>query len=71
MNHRQMLINQVKEEYQNLSQMEYGVSAEPYYEELLNQVMKGIGQGRFDGFRTGHEVVEAVANNKPGWDIQM
>ena len=70
MNHRQMLINQVKEEYTRLAQMPTGPGG-AYYEELLGQVLKGIEQGRFDYLRTGREVVDTVGGSPRHQEIRM
>jgi hypothetical protein len=73
---REMLIEQVKNEYsrladqasqQHFSQTTSGEPAEEYYEKLLGMVEKEIAAGNFDGFRSGKEIVEAVANDKNKW----
>lgn len=73
---RDKLIAQVKNEYERLSedahqqhfrQTTTGMSAGMYYENLLTMVEKEITRGTFDGFHSGQEVVEAVANNKQKW----
>jgi hypothetical protein len=73
---RDKLTAQVKNEYarladeetqQHFSQTTSGMTAEGYYGKLLNMVEKEISSGTFDGFHSGREIVEAVANNKRKW----
>jgi len=70
---RDKLIAQVKNEYARLAadetqqhfyQTTSDITPEAYYENLLNAVIEEISTGTFDGFHSGAEVVEAVANNK-------
>lgn len=78
---RQYLIDQVKDEYSRLADLEglgdnsgqqlTAPTPESYYENLLGQVIKGIEAGSFDEFATGREIVEAVANNKDRWGITI
>ena len=75
---REKLISQVKEEYARLA-AGHGreafiddtsqESAESYFERLLQMVIDGILEGRFDRFLTGREIMEAVANDKARWGI--
>ncbi|HBT64779.1 MAG TPA: hypothetical protein DEB10_09000 [Ruminococcaceae bacterium] len=77
MNHdREKLISEVKALYENLAMNENqqhftqttsNITAESYYEKLLGMVIKEINAGRFDSFRSGEEIVSAVANNKKKW----
>ena len=73
---REKLLTQVKSEYSRLadagSQQQFtqttnNITAEGYYENLLYMVEKEISKGTFDNFKSGHEIVEAVANNKSKW----
>ncbi|SHI17915.1 hypothetical protein SAMN02745823_03066 [Sporobacter termitidis DSM 10068] len=73
---RDKLIAQVKNEYARLSQTETqqhfgqtttGLNAEAYYGNLLNLVEREISAGTFDGFHSGQEIVDAVANDKNKW----
>ncbi len=73
---REKLIAEVKNEYfrladeesqQYISQTTNGITAEAYYENLLNMVMTEISAGTFDSFHSGQEIVEAVANDKHKW----
>lgn len=72
MNHDK-LIAQVKDEYariassesqQHFSQTTTEVTPEAYYEKLLSKVINEIDKGTFDNFKSGEEVVTAVANDK-------
>lgn len=72
MNHDK-LIAQVKDEYariassesqQHFHQTTTEVTPEAYYEKLLNKVLNEIDKGTFDNFKSGEEVVTAVANDK-------
>lgn len=76
--HRDKLIEQVKQEYERLAQLQSrehfedlpdSTTPEAYFEELLHQVIAGIEQGRFDRFMNGRQIVEAVANNRSRWGI--
>jgi hypothetical protein len=73
---RDKLIAQVKNEYsrlasdesqQHFSQTTSGITADQYYGNLLNMVEREISAGTFDGFHSGREIVEAVANDKSKW----
>jgi len=76
---RDELIIQVKQEYADLASKDSQIttvneagneiSSEAYYEELLGKVLDGITKGRFDQFKSGTEIVEAVANNKTKYCI--
>lgn len=72
MNHDK-LISQVKDEYariassesqQHFHQTTTEVTPEAYYEKLLSKVINEIDKGTFDNFKSGEEVVTAVANDK-------
>lgn len=72
MNHDK-LIAQVKDEYariassesqQHFHQTTTEVTPEEYYEKLLSKVINEIDKGTFDNFKSGEEVVTAVANDK-------
>ena len=73
MERRQNLIDQVKEEYQNIanasSQQHFhqtgtDFTPEGYYEKLLDCVIDEIQKGTFDNCRSGTEIVNKVAANK-------
>lgn len=73
---RDKLIAQVKNEYarladdesqQHFSQTTSDITANDYYEKILNMVEKEISNGTFDDFHSGQEIVEAVANDKHKW----
>ncbi len=73
---REKLIAQVKNEYarlaeeasqQHFHQTTTEMSPDKYYGNLLNMVEREIAAGTFDGFHSGKEVVEAVANDKQKW----
>lgn len=73
---RGKLIAQVKNEYsrlandetqQHFSQTTSNMTADKYYGNLLNMVEKEISAGTFDGFHSGQEIVDAVANDKQKW----
>lgn len=70
---RDKLINQVKNEYaqiassdsqQHFYQTTTELTPEAYYEDLLGKVINEIGKGTFDDFKSGQEIVNAVANDK-------
>lgn len=72
MNHEK-LIAQVKDEYariassesqQHFHQTTTEITPEAYYEKLLSKVINEIDKGTFDNFKSGEEVVTAVANDK-------
>jgi asparagine synthetase A len=73
---RDKLISQVKNEYsrladeesqQHFTQTTSNITAEDYYGNLLSLVENEISAGTFDGFHSGLEIVEAVANDKRKW----
>lgn len=73
---REKLIKEVKGEYARLASAETqshfqqtvtGITAEQYYENLLNMVIKEIERGTFDSFVSGHAIMEEVAKDKRGW----
>ncbi|MHC1722381.1 MAG: hypothetical protein AB9836_04145 [Aminipila sp.] len=76
---RDKLINQVKDKYarlasaesqENFIQTTTDLTPEGYYEKLLSKVIDEINKGTFDDFKSGEEVVCAVANDKTllsGW----
>lgn len=70
---RDKLIAQVKNEYakiassssqQHFHQTTTNMTAETYYENLLNKAIDEINKGTFDDFKSGEEVVTAIANDK-------
>jgi hypothetical protein len=72
MNHDK-LIAQVKNEYariasagsqQHFHQTTTNMTAETYYGNLLNKAIDEINKGTFDDFKSGEEVVTAIANDK-------
>ena len=77
--HRDKLIQEVKEEYARLaaghSREDFiesnNQSAQSYFEQLLNSVIGAIEAGRFDRFVSGREIMEAVANNRERWGINI
>ena len=78
--HRDKLIKEVKEEYARLaaghSREDFiescsTQSAESYFEQLLNSVIGAIEEGKFDRFVSGRQVMEAVANNRERWGINI
>ena len=76
---RDRLIAQVKDEYSRIASSESQqqteqntseMTPEAYYEKLLGQAVNEIGKGTFDEFKSGEEIVNAIANDKswlPGW----
>ncbi len=76
---RDKLIAQVKNEYariassesqQHFHQTTTEVTPEAYYEDLLSKAINEINKGTFDNFRSGEEVITAIANDKTwlsGW----
>lgn len=72
MNHEK-LIKEVKNEYARLADSESqehflqtitDTPPEAYYENLLSRVISEINKGTFDNFKTGEEIVTAIANDK-------
>lgn len=71
---REQLMMQVKDEYARLADISSkdnftdhtatNNNAEEYFETLLQNVLNGIQEGRFDQYSSGKEIVEAVANDK-------
>ena len=69
---REQLMSEVKDVYARLadqsSKERYvnstGENNEAYFERLLQNVLSGIRDGRFDQYQSGKEIVEAVANDK-------
>jgi len=77
---RDKLIREVKEEYARLaaghSREDFiedvgSQSAESYFEQLLQTVIKGIEEGRFDRFMNGRQIMEAVANDRERWGVMV
>ena len=77
---RDKLIQEVKAEYARLAAGHdreafigdcNSQSAESYFEQLLQNVIEGIEDGRFDRFVSGRQIMEAVANNRERWGIGM
>ena len=78
--HRDKLIQEVKEEYARLAAGHgredfitdcNSQSAESYFEQLLDNVIGAIEEGKFDRFVDGRQVMEAVANNRERWGINI
>lgn len=70
---RDKLINQVKDEYaqiassesqQHFYQTTTEMTPEAYYEDLLGKALSEIEKGTFDEFKSGKEIVNAIANDK-------
>jgi len=70
---RDELIDQIKNEYariassdsqQHFHQTTTDLTPEAYYEELLSKAINEINKGTFDNFKSGEEVVTAIANDK-------
>ncbi len=76
---RDNLISQVKDEYARLTDMstkenftdvtDTDSNSYVYYEDLLQKVINGIQDGKFDDFSSGKEIVETVANNKTYYNL--
>lgn len=76
---RDKLITQVKNEYariassesqQHFHQTTTEITPEAYYEDLLSRAINEINRGTFDDFKSGEEIVTAIANDKSwlsGW----
>ena len=76
---RDKLIAQVKNEYariassesqQHFHQNTTEITPEAYYEDLLGRAINEINKGTFDNFKSGEEIVTAIANDKSwlsGW----
>ena len=68
---REQLMSEVKNEYARLAdQSSRGTfisstveNNEAYYEKLLQNVLSGIRDGRFDQYQSGKEIVEATSGN--------
>lgn len=70
---REKLIDQVKDEYAriassesqlNLLQSTSKLTPEAYYEKLLSKAIDKINKGTFDDFKSGEQIVSAIANDK-------
>ncbi|MFT4008046.1 MAG: hypothetical protein QM683_21415 [Lacrimispora sp.] len=70
---RDELIFQVKNEYariassesqQHFHQTTTEITPEAYYEDLLSRAISEINKGTFDNFKSGEEIVTAIANDK-------
>ena len=70
---RDKLIAQVKNEYariassesqQHFHQTTTDITPEAYYENLLSKAISKINEGTFDDFKSGEEVITAIANDK-------
>jgi hypothetical protein len=70
---RDKLISQVKDEYariassesqQHFHQTTTEITPEAYYENLLGKAISEINRGTFDNFKSGKEIVNAIANDK-------
>ena len=70
---RDELIQQVKEKYASIASAESqkhfhdtttGITAEAYYEKLLQSVINEISNGTFDNVKSADEVINKVAADK-------
>jgi len=70
---RNKLISQVKNEYSRIASMDSQqhfhqttteLTPEAYYEDLLGKAINEINKGTFDNFKSGEEIVTAIANDK-------
>ena len=65
---RDELIQQVKEKYASLAYSENqnttGLTAEAYYEKLLQAVINEISNGTFDNVKSADEIIHKVAADK-------
>jgi len=70
---RNKLISQVKNEYARIASMDSQqhfhqttteLTPEAYYEDLLGKAINEINKGTFDNFKSGEEIVTAIANDK-------
>lgn len=71
---RDTLIQQVKNEYARLAELESrahftnrtyrSMSPEAYYEQALEKAIRDINAGKYDDCMTGLQVVEQIANHK-------
>lgn len=70
---RNKLIKQIKKEYAEIAssqsqdhfhQTTTDMTPEAYYENILDNAISEIERGTFDGFKSGKEIVEAIANDK-------
>jgi hypothetical protein len=70
---RDKLIEQIKNEYAKIAASESqghfhqtttDMTPEAYYENILNKAMNEIEKGTFDDFKSGEEIVTAIANDK-------
>jgi small acid-soluble spore protein tlp len=71
---RDTLIQQVKNEYARLADLEShahiinqsynGTSPEAYYEQALEKAIRGISAGKYDDCISGLQVIEEIANHK-------
>jgi hypothetical protein len=72
MDHRQELIDQVKDGYARIADIEgretyasdqfNNLTAEAYYEKLLEKVIGEIESGAYDHFDCGQDIIESIAN---------
>ena len=71
---RNILIQQVKSEYERLAQLASrghiidlaysGMLPEAYYEQALEKAIRDISAGKYDDCISGHQIVERIANHK-------
>lgn len=70
---RDKLIQQVKEQYASIASSESQshfhettseITAEAYYEKLLQAVITEISKGTFDNVQSGDEIINRVASDK-------
>ncbi len=70
---RDKLIDQIKNEYAKIAASESqehfhqtttDMTPESYYENILDKAINEISKGTFDDFKSGEEIVTAIANDK-------
>lgn len=70
---RDHLIAEVKNKYSQIASSESqqhfyqtttNMTPEAYYENLLSKAINEINRGTFDNFKSGEEIVNAIANDK-------
>ena len=74
MDHRQKLIDEVKYNYARLADIQSrqvyspaqfsNMTVEAYYEKLLSDVIGSIQSGAYDGFSSGQDIIESIANTR-------
>jgi len=70
---RDKLIDEIKNEYakiaasesqEHFNQTTTDMTPEAYYENILDKALNEISKGTFDDFKSGEEIVTAIANDK-------